>query len=274
MKTAPSAIELAFGPAHARSAKQIRQVIREGGWRSTTAGLAPSQVQCNLVVLPAADAGDFLRYCQHNPRSCPLIHVGEPGQRVLEALGEDLDIATDVPLYRVFQHGEVVHEVCDISAHWHDQLVPFLLGCSFSFEEPLREAGIVLRHVTQQKNVAMYKTTIETVPAGRFAGPLVVSMRPMRAADAIRAVQVCSRFPLVHGAPVHLGNPALIGIADLQRPDFGDAVDILPDELPVFWACGVTPQVAIERARPAFAITHAPGHMLVTDLKNHQLASF
>ncbi|HSW05820.1 D-glutamate cyclase family protein, partial [Aquabacterium sp.] len=168
----------------------------------------------------------------------------------------------------------LVDEPTDVRPIWRDDLVSFVLGCSFSFEQALIEDGIRLRHVDEGKNVAMYRTRIATAPAGRFSGPMVVTMRPMKAADAIRATQITSRFPSVHGAPVHIGDPALIGITDLSRPDYGDAVDVLPDELPVFWACGVTPQAAIAQARPPFCITHAPGAMLITDLLNHQLASF
>jgi uncharacterized protein YcsI (UPF0317 family) len=190
------------------------------------------------------------------------------------ALGEDLDLTTDVPRYRVWRNGELVDEPTDIKNHWRDDLVGFVLGCSFSFEEALLEHGIPLRHVARGTNVAMYRTNVACTPAGPFAGPLVVSMRPLKPADAIRAVQITSRFPAVHGAPVHIGLPHLIGIADIAKPDYGDAVvAVEPDELPVFWACGVTPQAVIAAARPDFAITHAPGCMLVTDLKNSRLAA-
>jgi uncharacterized protein YcsI (UPF0317 family) len=179
-----------------------------------------------------------------------------------------------LPRYRVWREGVVVNEPTDISPIWQDDLVTFVLGCSFSFEQALLEAGLPLRHIAQGKNVAMYRTNIQTQGAGVFSGPMVVSMRPMKAAAAIRAVQVTSRFPSVHGAPVHLGDPSLIGINDLNVPDYGDAVEVIEDEIPVFWACGVTPQAALVQARPTFCITHAPGAMLVTDLLNQQLASF
>jgi uncharacterized protein YcsI (UPF0317 family) len=256
-----------------QDAQRVRQLIRKGVWTSHTSGLADDHVQGNVVILPEALAGDFLRYCQRNPKPCPLLAVSEPGQARLPALGEDIDICTDVPLYRVWRYGELTAEPSDISALWRKDLVTFVIGCSFSFEQALMDAGLVLRHVQQGKNVAMFRTNVQTEPAGVFSGPLVVSMRPMRAADAIRAVQVTSRFPGVHGAPVHIGDPSLIGIADLSRPDYGDAVEIMADELPVFWACGVTPQAAIRQARPEFCITHAPGAMLITDLLNNQLAS-
>jgi uncharacterized protein YcsI (UPF0317 family) len=256
------------------SAVQARHAIREGRWTRHTSGLADGYVQGNLVILRKAHADDFLRYCQRNPKPCPVLAVSEPGRPDLPALGADLDIRTDLPLYRVWRHGELVDSPTDIRDLWQGDLVTFVIGCSFSFEQALLDAGLRLRHVEQGKNVAMFRTTVATEPAGPFEGPMVVSMRPFSPQDAIRAVQVTSRFPDVHGAPVHIGDPAQIGIADLSCPDYGDAVEVLPGEIPVFWACGVTPQVAIERARPEFCITHAPGAMLITDLLNHQLASF
>ena len=263
-----------FGAGGIHSAAHVRSLIRQGRWTSHTSGLASDHVQGNVVILPAAEAGDFLRYCQRNPKPCPLLAVSEPGQAALPALGADIDICTDLPRYRVWRHGELVDEPTDISALWRKDLVTFVIGCSFSFEQALMEAGLKLRHVEQGKNVAMFRTSIATEAAGPFKGPLVVTMRPLKAAAAIRAVQVTSRFPNVHGAPVHIGDPSLIGITDLSRPDYGDAVEVMPDELPVFWACGVTPQAAIQQARPEFCITHAPGAMLITDLFNNQLASF
>jgi uncharacterized protein YcsI (UPF0317 family) len=255
------------------SASRVRAEIRAGRHATHTSGLADDHVQGNLVILPQALANDFLRFCQRNPKPCPVLAVSEPGDPMLPTLGHDIDIRSDVPRYRVWRHGELVDEPTDITALWRDDLVSFVIGCSFSFEQALLDAGVPLRHVAQNRNVAMYRTNIPTVPAGPFHGPMVVSMRPLTAADAIRAVQVTSRFPSVHGAPVHLGDPAQIGIADITRPDYGDAVDMLPGELPVFWACGVTPQAAITQARPEFCITHAPGAMLITDLLNSQIAS-
>ncbi|MDM0088623.1 MULTISPECIES: putative hydro-lyase [unclassified Variovorax] len=254
------------------SAAAARQAIRRGEWTTHTSGLAPAHVQGNVVILPAAQAADFLRFCQANPKPCPLLAVSDVGVPLLPTLGHDLDIRTDVPAYRVYRDGVLAEDgIPDIRALWRDDLVSFVLGCSFSFEHGLMEAGIPLRHVQQGRNVAMYKTHIATVPAGAFHGPMVVSMRPMKAADAIKAVLVTARTPRVHGAPVHIGDPALIGIADLGAPDFGDAVEVMDDELPVFWACGVTPQAIVMAARPAFCITHAPGHMLITDLRNSEL---
>jgi len=256
------------------SAAKARERIRQGLWTSHTSGLADEHVQGNVVILPQALAGDFLRYCHRNPKPCPLLAVSEPGEFRLPTLGSDIDIRTDVPRYRVWRHGELVDEPICIEPLWRDDLVTFVIGCSFSFEQALLDAGLPLRHVEQGRNVAMYRTSIATDAAGPFSGPLVVTMRPLRASAVIRAVQVTSRFPTVHGAPVHIGDPSLIGITDLSRPDYGDAVEVLPDEMPVFWACGVTPQAAIEQARPEFCITHAPGAMLITDLLNHQIASF
>lgn len=255
-------------------ALRARHASRSGQWTSHTSGLAEGYVQGNVVILPRRVADDFLRFCQRNPKPCPVLAVSEPGVPQLPALGADLDIRTDVPRYRVWRKGELVDEPTDIRALWQDDLVSFVLGCSFSFEQALLEAGLPVRHIEQGRNVPMYRTNVATTPAGPFQGPLVVTMRPMRAAAVIRAIQVTSRFPDVHGAPVHLGDPSLIGIDDLGRPDYGDAVDVRADELPVFWACGVTPQAAITQARLPFCITHAPGAMLVTDLLNHELASF
>lgn len=249
-----------------------RQAIRQGRHTGPTAGLAPGRVQANLVILPADLAPDFSRFCRANPKPCPLLAESRPGDPTFPALGAEIDVRTDLPRYRVFRDGELADEPTDIRRYWRDDLVAFAIGCSFSFEQALLEAGIRLRHAEEGKNVSMYRTNVDTVPAGAFHGPLVVSMRPLRPADAIRAVEITARFPRVHGAPVHIGLPESIGIRDLARPDWGDAVEIRPDELPVFWACGVTPQAAIAQAKPAFCITHAPGHMLITDLVNSQLA--
>jgi uncharacterized protein YcsI (UPF0317 family) len=251
----------------------VRQRIRKGVYSGHTSGLAPQYVQGNVVILPSDLATDFLLYCQRNPKPCPLLAVSEPGQASLPALGADLDIRTDVPRYRIWRDGVLVDEPTEISGYWQDDLVTFVIGCSFSFEQALIDAGLPLRHVELGRNVAMYRTSVATRSAGRFHGPLVVSMRPFTAANAIRAIQITSRFPSVHGAPVHLGKPELIGIDDLARPDYGDAVPMCADELPVFWACGVTPQAVVAAARPTFCITHSPGCMLITDRLNHELAS-
>jgi uncharacterized protein YcsI (UPF0317 family) len=252
--------------------REERMRIRAAGFTGNTAGLAPGNVQANLVILPRALAHDFLRFAQANPKPCPVLAISEPGDPLLPTLGHDVDLRTDLPRYRVWRHGELVEEPTDINHLWRDDLVGFAIGCSFSFEEALVEAGIELRHITLGRNVPMFRTSVQCAPAGVFHGPLVVSMRPLRPADAIRAVQITARFPSVHGAPVHLGLPEQIGIRDVAMPDYGDAVPVGPDELPVFWACGVTPQAAIAAARPEFCITHAPGSMLITDLRNAALA--
>jgi uncharacterized protein YcsI (UPF0317 family) len=238
-----------------------------------TSGLAPDLVQGNLMILPAQYAGDFLLFCQRNPKPCPLLGVSAPGEISFPGLGQDIDIRTDIPRYRVWRDGKLIDEPTDVKSVWRDDLVSFVIGCSFSFEQALLDAGVPLRHVAQGRNVAMYKTNLPTVAAGPFHGPMVASMRPMKAGHAIRAVQITSRFPGVHGAPVHIGDPSLIGISRLDAPDYGDAVEVLPDELPVFWACGVTPQAVVQAAGLPFSITHAPGAMLVTDLSNVSLAT-
>lgn len=252
---------------------QIRQLCRNGQFSRNTSGLAPGFVQANMAIIPAAYAADFLQFCHFNPKPCPLLGMAAtPGAVDIPALAAELDIRTDLPRYRVFRQGELVDEVTDLRSLWRDDLVTFLIGCSFSFEESLLADGLEIRNITEQVNVPMYRTNIPCQSAGVFSANMVVSMRPMKPADAIRAIQICSRFPQVHGAPVHFGDPAAIGINDINQPDFGDAVSIKTGEVPVFWACGVTPQIAIANAKLDFCISHAPGHMLVTDLSNSKLA--
>jgi uncharacterized protein YcsI (UPF0317 family) len=248
-----------------------RLAARRGDYSGPTSGLAPGFVQANLAILPQSVADDFQKFCKLNPKPCPLIGVAAPGDWRIPALGADLDVRTDLPRYRIWRGGAVVDEPRDLSRWWRDDLVSFALGCSFSFEQALIEDGIELRHITCNCTVPMYRTSIDTTPAGAFRGPLVVSMRPFTPADAARAIEITGRYPLVHGAPVHVGNPELIGITDLAVPDYGDAVPIRDDEIPVFWACGVTPQAAITVARPEFCITHYPGAMLVTDCRYAEL---
>lgn len=251
----------------------LRQKIRSGEFAQNTSGFSPGFVQGNLAILPAEWANEFLQFCQLNPKPCPVIGMSStPGQFMLDMLGQDVDIRTDIPRYRVYRDGVMSEEVTDVRDLWQDDMVAFLLGCSFSFEEALLADGLEVRNITEGVNVPMYRTNIECQPAGRFSGTTVVSMRPMKPKDAIRAIQICSRFPSVHGAPLHFGDPAAIGIRDINAPDFGDAVTIREGEVPVFWACGVTPQVAIEQARPPICITHSPGCMLVTDIPNSRLA--
>jgi uncharacterized protein YcsI (UPF0317 family) len=249
-----------------------RLAARTGEFKGPTAGVAPGYVQGNLAILPGALAGDFLRFCHLNPKPCPLLAASSPGDFRLPSLADDLDIRTDLPRYRVFRQGELVDEPADIRAYWRDDLVAFVLGCSFSFEEALLAEGIELRHITCNATVPMYRTSIATAPVGPFHGPMVVSMRPLKPADAIRAIQITTRFPAVHGAPVHIGKPELIGIADVMKPDYGDPVPVNDDEIPVFWACGVTPQSVVATVKPEFCITHYPGSMLVTDRRNTEFA--
>lgn len=250
----------------------LRQKIRQGEHTSNTSGYCPGFVQCNMVILPKDWAAEFLQFSQMNPKPCPVLGMSDPGSWEIPELASNLDVRTDIPSYKLFENGELTNEVTDITDYWRDDLVTFMLGCSFSFEEALLADGLEVRNITEGCNVPMYRTNIPCRSAGRFSGDMVVSMRPFLAADAIRAIQICSRFPSVHGAPVHLGDPSLIGIEDIGQTDFGDPVTIHENELPVFWACGVTPQVALEHAKPPFCITHSPGCMLVTDVPNSKLA--
>jgi uncharacterized protein YcsI (UPF0317 family) len=255
-----------------RDPSAVRAAIRAGEWKGTTAGVAPGRVQANLVVLPEAMAYDFLRFCVANPKPCPVLEVTEAGSAEPALSAPGADLRTDVPRYRVFRDGELGGEVEDIVALWREDLVAFLIGCSFTFERALLAAGLPVRHIDERVNVPMYRTSVACRPAGAFSGPMVVSMRPYEPAQALRAAQVTSRYPTVHGAPVHLGDPEAIGIADLDRPDYGDPVTVRAGEVPVFWACGVTPQAAAAAARPELMITHAPGHMFVTDLRDDESA--
>jgi uncharacterized protein YcsI (UPF0317 family) len=254
--------------------RQAREQIRSGKWTGPTSGTAGGHVQGNIVILPNDLAGDFLRFCQLNPKPCPLLGVSEAGDPSLPMLGEGIDIRTDVPRYRVFKDGKCVDEPHDVKRWWRDDLVTFVLGCSHSFEDALAEGGLRLKHHEKGEAVPMFRTSIQTKPAGPFRGPTVVSMRPYKPAEAIRAIQITSRFPAVHGAPVHIGKPEAIGIRDLSRPDFGSAVEVTDEELPVFWACGVTPQAVIEAAKVPFCITHYPGAMLITDMRNAEISVF
>lgn len=252
-------------------ADAVRALIREGKLDAPTAGMADGFVQANLAILPREFAADFLEFCKANPKPCPLLGVSEPGDPALPKVAKGLDIRTDVCGYKIFKDGVAVERVADVKAVWRDDLVTFALGCSFSFEHALLDAGLPVRHIDCGCNVPMFKTSIPTVPRGRFSGPLVVSMRPFKPADAIRAICLSDRMPLAHGAPVHFGDPAAIGIRDLARPDYGDAVPVAADEVPVFWACGVTPQAVLENAKLPFAIAHDPGHMLITDIRNAEI---
>jgi len=227
-------------------------------------------VQTNLVILPYSSAFDFLRFCQRNPKPCPLIEVTDPGDPEPKLTAKGADLRTDLPRYRVYRNGQLIEEPTDIRDLWQDDFVAFLLGCSYSFEYALAKVGVPLRHVETGMNVPMYRTNIECVPSGGFSGPMVVSMRPIPARLVPLAVKVTSRVPQVHGAPIHVGAPAALGV-DLQQPGWGDPPEVLPDEIAVFWACGVTPQAVALDAAPELMITHAPGHMFVTRLTNAEL---
>lgn len=257
---------------HGSTGRDVRLACRSGEIDYSTAGTAPGYVQANLAILPQEYAEDFLRFANANPRACPVIGVAERGSPFVPSLGEDLDLRTDLPAYRIWENGELVAEVKDVSDYWRDDLVSFAIGCSLSFEEALMQEGLPLRHIENGQHVPMYRTSIPCVPAGRFHGPTVVSMRPLVPAQAIRAIQITTRFPSVHGAPIHIGLPEAIGIADIAKPDYGDPNPPREGEIPVFWACGVTPQAVIAQAKPSFAITHAPGSMLVTDRKNTEFS--
>lgn len=245
---------------------QARELFREG-LVAPTPGFSRGYAQANLLVLPEDDAFDFLLFCHRNPKPCPLLGVLEPGE-VRSDLLTSGDIRTDLPLYRVFRNGRLEEEVTDVRAHWRDDLVTFLIGCSFTFETALRDNGLSVAHIEQGRNVPMYRTNLPTNPAGRFHGPLVVSMRPFPASQVAEAVRITSRYPAVHGAPVHIGDPGAIGIEDINSPDFGEPVEIPEGSLPLFWACGVTPQAAVMASRPSLAISHSPGHMLITDSRD------
>ena len=260
-------------PHVSHESHDFRKRVRNKTFTGPTAGHCGGYAQANLAIVPAEFAGDFLRFCVSNPRACPLLGVSEAGAWTIPALGHDLDVRTDVPGYNVYRHGELCEQPDDLLELWRDDLVTFAIGCSFSFEQMLAQEHIPLRHVDEGVNVPMYRTSIDNQRAGRFGGKLVVSMRPMSGAHAVRAVQITSRFPAVHGAPIHIGSPAALGIRELSRPDYGDAVSIHEHEVPVFWACGVTPQSALESAKLPFAIAHRPGHMLMTDIPNATLAA-
>ncbi|MFC0273304.1 putative hydro-lyase [Metabacillus herbersteinensis] len=251
---------------------QIRELIRRKEITGPTAGMAKNFTQTNLVILKKEHAFDFLLFCQRNPKSCPVIDVTEPGSSIPRLAAPNGDIQTDIPKYRIYRYGELMEEVADIKDLWEEDMVGFLIGCSFSFEFALMNNGITIRHIEENCNVPMFKTTIPSVKAGIFEGPMVVSMRPIPEQDVVRAVQVTSRFPSVHGAPVQIGNPQSIGINDMNRPDFGERVTIKDGEVPVFWACGVTPQAVALQVKPELMITHAPGHMFITDLQDEKFS--
>jgi uncharacterized protein YcsI (UPF0317 family) len=250
---------------HIPCGREVRAQTRSGALSGPTCGLAPDYLQANLVIVSEDIAMDFMRFCHRNPKPCPILEVMEPGTFEPRHLASGADIRTDLPRYRIYQRGVLVEEPLDIMRWWRRDLVAFLLGCSLGFEAAMLRAGLPLRHLEQGCNVPMYRTKLPCKPAGVFFGPLVVTMRPLMPAQAIEAAIITSRYPQAHGAPIHFGDPRSIGIADLTRPEFGDAVSVRAGEVPVFWACGVTTQAAVIEAKPELAITHAPGCMFVTD---------
>jgi len=262
-----------FKAARGASPAEIRRRIRSGEWRTPTSGLAPGYAQANLVVVSREIAYDFLVFCQRNPKPCPLIDVTDPGSPEPPSAAAGADLRTDVPKYRVYRRGILDAEETDIVRYWRPDLVAFLLGCSFTFETAMERAGLPVRHISDGRNVPVYVTSIPCRPAGALHGPMVVSMRPLPRESVSRAVLVTGRYPRAHGAPVHTGDPAAIGIRDLARPEFGDPPRIEPDEVPVYWACGVTPQAVAQVAKVELMITHAPGHMFITDLLDEDLAA-
>jgi uncharacterized protein YcsI (UPF0317 family) len=258
-------------PLRYASGHEIRLLARTGGLTGPTPGLALGAVQANLVIVPHDLAFEFLLFCQRNPKPCPLLDVNDPGVAEPKYIAPGADVRTDLPCYRVFQDGQLVEEPTDIQRWWRDDLVAFLIGCSFTFENALLEAGLPVRHLELGCNVPMYRTRRPCRPTRAFHGNLVVSMRPMTPAQAVQAVRICGRFPRVHGAPIHLGDPAALGIDDLSKPEFGDPVEVRSGEVPVFWACGVTPQAVAMESKPPLLITHKPGHMFVSDLHDAEL---
>jgi uncharacterized protein YcsI (UPF0317 family) len=249
-------------------------LIRKGEWTAPTSGLSLGSVQANMIILPADWAYDFLLFAVRNPKPCPILDVTEPGDPEPRMIARGADVRTDLPRYRIWERGEFVEETTDIKSFWREDMTAFMIGCSFSFENALLEAGVGVRHIEEGVNVPMYITNVPCVPAGRFSGDTVMSMRPIPHGQVARAVACTARFPSVHGAPMHIGDPSAIGIMDVGRPDFGDAVSIKPGETPVFWACGVTPQAAVMKSRPPLAITHSPGHMFVSDRRDSDYAVF
>ncbi len=249
----------------------VRKMIASKKIIGQTSGMCAGYAQANLVILPKDLAYDFLVFAQRNPKPCPLLEVTDPGNKVLQFIGKGANIATDIPKYRVYKDGILCEEKMDIEDIWQDDFVSFLLGCSFSFESMLLEHDVPVRHIEEGRNVPMYKTNIPCVPAGTFHGNMVVSMRPIPYENIVKSVTITEQVPSVHGTPIHIGNPEYIGISDINHPDFGDSVTINEGEVPVFWACGVTPQNIIMDSKPPIAITHAPGHMFITDVKNTEL---
>lgn len=255
-----------FEPLKSATTASVRAQIRSQAYRGHTAGLGGNTLQANLAILPEHYALDFMRYCQRNPKPCPIVGVSDTGNPNMDTLGVDIDIRTDTPAYYVYRDGIHADTVHDLKHLWRDDFVAFALGCSFTFEHALQQAGVPLWHIENDRTVPMFATNIQTVKSGPFEGPMVVSMRAIPNARVDEVVEISRKFPLAHGGPVHWGDPAIIGIADVSSPDWGDPAPTTDGTTPMFWACGVTPQAAIKNAKPSIAITHKPGHMLITDI--------
>lgn len=267
------AAQLSYSNMQTLPLHKLRVALRSRHYTGHTAGLCPGSLQCNLVVLPNKFAADFRTFCDNNPKACPLITVSEPGQPFFPAMDSDVDLRTDVPAYHLYTDGLFDRAVPDITALWQNDHTAFAIGCSFSFERALAAAGIPLRHHMLQSNVPMYKTTVPCVASGVFSGPVVVSMRPIRNEDVAQVIKICEAYPHAHGTPFHIGDPADIGIADIASPDWGDPTPIEEGEVPVFWGCGVTTQIALAKAKPEFAITHAPGAMLILNIDDERVTT-
>lgn len=254
--------------------KDVRYLIRKGEVDLPTSGMSEGYLQANLAILPKKYAYDFLLFAQRNPKPCPILEVLDEGSPITKIMADRADIRTDVPRYRIYKDGEFVEEVKDLKDVWQDDFVTFVIGCSFSFEKAMLEADVPVRHIEDEHNVPMYITNIETEPAGMFHGNTVVSMRPIPYKDIVKATTVTARFPATHGAPIHIGDPSVIGIKDIDKPDFGERSEIKEGEVPVFWACGVTPQAVAMASKPEIMITHAPGNMLILDKKDAYVSVF
>lgn len=268
--TGPAAAKLTFTEAKTLSASELRKRIRVAEWTSETVGLGLGQLQANLAIVPLEDAFDFMRFCQRNPKPCPLITVTDPGDPTSPFFAADADIRTDFPRYKVFVNGAAVSSPYDIVEHWQPDSVAFLLGCSLTFEDALLQGGVPLRHLEHDRKIPVYISNIECTPAGKFAGPMVVSLRGVPGHLVSKAAQITSRYPWGHGGPVHVGDPAALGISDLDDVAFGEPPVLEPGDVPMFWGCGITPQLAAERARPRYMMTHYPEHMLISDRRSEQ----
>ena len=252
--------------------EEIRKKIRDGEHTGPTSGIAGDKVQANLAILPKEYAFDFLLFAIRNSKPVPIIEVLEAGEFV-SRYAKNSDIRTDIPQYNIYKNGELTETVSDIKKYWRDDFVTFLIGCSFTFEQAILDAGISIKHIDEGRNVAMYKTNIETEPAGVFKGNTVVSMRPFKKSLVDKVTEITNEFPNMHGGPVHAGDPKEIGIRNIDKPDYGDSIEIAEDEVPVFWACGVTPQNVVLNTKPEILISHAPGHMFITDINNEEYKS-